>query len=167
MVIAPDGQTKIAQYGQWDGYPDGQGLTALRFLSEVANREKLKSQLDKCRFLEMEGKDNAFVKAFDNTPDSQKTTEQNEWFKNFIDRDLGAEIMERVANSNEAEILLKDSSEFGKDGLFCEWCWVVDFKKNKLISRYNLTSKVLAEFDLENLPNEKEFLAAFAAQEEE
>lgn len=24
-----DGQYKVAQYGQWDGYPEGQGITAL------------------------------------------------------------------------------------------------------------------------------------------
>jgi hypothetical protein len=27
-----DGKTKVAQYGQWDGYPEGQGKTVLNFL---------------------------------------------------------------------------------------------------------------------------------------
>lgn len=27
-----DGEYKIAQYGQWDGDPEGQGLTVLDFL---------------------------------------------------------------------------------------------------------------------------------------
>jgi len=31
MVIS-DGKTKIAQYGQWDGYPSGQGADILAFL---------------------------------------------------------------------------------------------------------------------------------------
>jgi hypothetical protein len=30
-------ETKVAQYGQWDGYPDGQGLTILNFLDEEGN----------------------------------------------------------------------------------------------------------------------------------
>ena len=28
-VIDSNGVTKVAQYGQWDGYPSGQGLNAL------------------------------------------------------------------------------------------------------------------------------------------
>lgn len=29
-----DGQYKVAQYGQWDGYPEGQGITVLTFLRD-------------------------------------------------------------------------------------------------------------------------------------
>jgi hypothetical protein len=28
-----DGVYKLAQYGQWDGYPDGQGVAVLDFLA--------------------------------------------------------------------------------------------------------------------------------------
>ena len=31
MVIS-ENKTKVAQYGQWDGYPEGQGKTILKFL---------------------------------------------------------------------------------------------------------------------------------------
>lgn len=31
-----DGQYKVAQYGQWDGYPEGQGITVLTFLLSLA-----------------------------------------------------------------------------------------------------------------------------------
>ena len=34
MVIS-NGKTKVAQYGQWDGYPDGQGMTALSTLKRI------------------------------------------------------------------------------------------------------------------------------------
>ncbi len=30
--VVVGGEYKVAQYGQWDGYPSGQGLTALNFL---------------------------------------------------------------------------------------------------------------------------------------
>lgn len=30
MVIC-DGETKVAQYGQWDHYPEGNGITCLEF----------------------------------------------------------------------------------------------------------------------------------------
>ena len=31
-LVYKNGAFKVAQYGQWDGYPSGQGLTALKFL---------------------------------------------------------------------------------------------------------------------------------------
>ena len=38
-VIA-DGKYKIAQYGQFDGYIEGQGATVLEFLSNMMKSEK-------------------------------------------------------------------------------------------------------------------------------
>ena len=32
MVINKAGETKVVQYGQWDGYPSGQGVDILAFL---------------------------------------------------------------------------------------------------------------------------------------
>ena len=43
------GEYKIAQYGQWDGYPDGQGVVALSFLRERMDLEKFKKALDNTR----------------------------------------------------------------------------------------------------------------------
>lgn len=157
VVIASDGQTKIAQYGQWDGYPDGQGIDALRFLSNPGNRDMLEKQLDKVRFLDYEGKDKDFVAQFEKKP----TPEQTAWYDKYLDRDLGASIMERVANSSDEEIVLKDSTSFGKDGVFCEWSWEVNFQTGKFTARHTYPGKAIAEFDLNNLPEEKAFLEAF------
>ena len=33
-VVYVDGEYRVAQYGQWDGYPSGQGMTCLKFLTE-------------------------------------------------------------------------------------------------------------------------------------
>jgi len=48
MVIS-GGETKVAQYGQWDGYPSGQGVTILNFLKRFSLK-KFKKQLDKFQF---------------------------------------------------------------------------------------------------------------------
>lgn len=37
-----DGQYKVAQYGQWDGYPEGQGITVLTFLRDKMDLELFK-----------------------------------------------------------------------------------------------------------------------------
>jgi hypothetical protein len=35
VAVYLDGIHRIAQYGQWDGYPSGQGKTVLSFLRET------------------------------------------------------------------------------------------------------------------------------------
>lgn len=39
-----DGQYKVAQYGQWDGYPEGQGITVLTFLRDKMDLELLRKR---------------------------------------------------------------------------------------------------------------------------
>ena len=35
MVINQKGEKKVAQYGQWDGYPSGVGVSVLNFLKNI------------------------------------------------------------------------------------------------------------------------------------
>jgi hypothetical protein len=42
-----EGTTKIALYGQWDGYPSYSGIKALEFLRDRTNRMNLLVELDK------------------------------------------------------------------------------------------------------------------------
>jgi hypothetical protein len=104
-MVIQNGQTKVAQYGQWDGYPEGQGATALKFLKS-SNLQHFTNQLQKCQFLKDSG----------GYPPS-----------NFVDRDHGAEILNEINNTNESEIKLIDSTNFAGDSVFCEWGYVVDF----------------------------------------
>lgn len=39
------GKWVVAQYGQWDGYPEGQGVKIYRFLSVARNIDNLKAGL--------------------------------------------------------------------------------------------------------------------------
>lgn len=48
-LVQHNNEMKVAQYGQWDGYPKGQGKTVLEFLHK-ANMDKFKKQLAKVRF---------------------------------------------------------------------------------------------------------------------
>ena len=34
-IVHKNGEYKVAQYGQWDGYPEGLGATLLNFLKNV------------------------------------------------------------------------------------------------------------------------------------
>ena len=52
IVVYYKGKLYIANYGQWDGYPEGQGKTVLKFVSDPANLAKLKEAFDDERRLD-------------------------------------------------------------------------------------------------------------------
>jgi hypothetical protein len=56
-VVIHQKRIKTAQYGQWDGYPDGQGRRIVTFLKK-ANIERFKLQLQKVQFLNDEDEKN-------------------------------------------------------------------------------------------------------------
>ena len=46
IVINKNGVRKVSQYGQWDGYPQGQGVDILNFL-KTTDLEKYQTELEK------------------------------------------------------------------------------------------------------------------------
>lgn len=144
MVIDTEGTTRIAQYGQWDGYPKGQGTTILEFIRDDNNQKALLEKLPRCRFIDSEGKDKELVERFDS---GNETSREREWYKDFINRDIGGKILQNVVTSHREEILLQDNSDFANDSLFCEWAYVIDFSKNTFEAYKGFTQEPLKEGD--------------------
>ena len=142
VAVVLDGEYKIAQYGQWDGYPEGQGVRALEFLRGEGNIDRLRSALGRVRFLDMDGADAEMVKRFDAGLGSD---EEKSWFDRFISRDLGAEILASVANAADEVIVLKNSLPFAAESLFCEWAYVVDLDKGSFEVFRGFNNAPLAE----------------------
>lgn len=105
----------VAQYGQWDHYPSGQGLTALRFLRDEANVDKL----DKGLYWLYETNDEEIDKTAERAGDNFQTAYPS------LTRDTGAEILELIANAKGAIPVLL-STDFEKDELFCEGVFTVN-----------------------------------------
>ena len=65
-IVVSEGQYKVAQYGQWDGYPTGQGKTVTRFIMENLRQqdtfEHFKGRVDACKFISDEEIDKKFAK---------------------------------------------------------------------------------------------------------
>lgn len=152
-VIDKDGVIKVAQYGQWDGYPSGQGLNAL--YHATAHRA-IEAGLAKVRWAEQEELD----KIYASLPEMNRFgTDDSKAFGLLypnLTRDTCADILGVVAWS-VGEVILVDESEFEKDELFCEGVYTIDFQKRKFISKFG---KVV-EFDLDNLPSVQDYLAAW------
>ena len=145
------GETKIAQYGQWDGYPSYSGIQALNFLRDEYNQTLLNVKLDLVQFVGDEEVDTLYKQY-------ESTDWENKDFLNAypgLHRDTGVDILKVVANST-APIKSVDNTEFAKDDLFCEGIYEVDFSTNKFITIY-ADNKV--EFGLATLPTDEEYLA--------
>lgn len=180
-AVVLNGEYKIAQYGQWDGYPSGQGKTALQFLRSKKNQAALKKALSRVQFIEQAEIDKALnlVGAHDGWLTSEQSKRFDEMFP-LLTRDHGAEILALVAASDKP--MLQNGITFAEDSLFCEWAYVVDFDKNsfevykgfvrkpfgKKQRFYAATPnkggyypiKLAKRFDLGDLPTYKEFLEA-------
>ena len=149
-VVVSGGEHKVAQYGQWDGYPSGQGITILYFLRDDDQEglvERLKERLNDVKYADKAFLDayNANAPEYHNDPD-HRTEEQRLWFKTFGSRDIGGEILENIATT-EGEVVLIDQYKFAGESLFCEWAYVVDFDKNTFEVYKGFNKEKLSEGD--------------------
>jgi hypothetical protein len=159
LTIVKDkaGTTRVAQYGQWDGYPQHSGLKALDFLRDEILKENLIQRLTLVQFVSDEECDTIY-KSFDNT-DWENKDFLNEY--PGLHRDTGIDILLAVASATET-LKTIDNSEFAKDTLFCEGIYEIDFSTNKFISTYGGITK---EFFLENLPTDEHYLSAMGVEQ--
>lgn len=131
--VIRNGKYVVAQYCQWDGYVEGQGATILEFLRDKMKRGKFITQLEKCRSGTQEeihqlwkdqGADDSGMISFDVSDRFKKAHPQ-------LSRDMGGDVLEFIQNA-DGEVLLYLDLEFAKDGLFCEFVYVIDLDNDKL-----------------------------------
>jgi hypothetical protein len=146
-VIDSNGAVKVAQYGQWDGYPSGQGATALY---HAQNARMIESKLPNLHFLTDSEIENI------NSLLSASGQPVSEVYPT-LSRDTGADILGYVAYANE--VFLVDSSDFENDELFCEAVYTIDFVQKRFISTYG---GYTLYHDLDDLPTPDEYLAEWA-----
>lgn len=151
-IVVSNGQIKVAQYGQWDGYPTGQGATILEFLRETMNKNFFVNQLKKVRFLEEEEHKQLFRDLGIDIDDNGGCLTSEESYKYReaypqLSRDMGGEILEYIQDCEDEEILLQDYIEFVGDSLFCEWAYVVDLDNDKLEVYHGFNKEPLTEED--------------------
>lgn len=134
-AVYSDGELRVAQYGQWDGYPDGQGATVLEFCKDASKLAALKIVLNRTRFVTDEEREET-AKRLGMPEDGWMNQEQAEQWHHaypYNNRDHGAEILNLMVNSApESEILLKNDIDFVNDSLFCEWAYVIDLDAGQL-----------------------------------
>jgi hypothetical protein len=160
-VIDKDGITRVAQYGQWDGYPTYSGTRMLDFISEHGMLDKISLSLAKCRFIDQAEIDQMYFRFQEVT----KWAEAREEISGFhivypsLSRDTGVDILKVIIYSNE-DVALSDESSFEKDELFCEGVYTLNYQTQEFISWFNGDT---ITFKFDELPSEEAYLNAWKA----
>lgn len=138
-VITKNGEVKIKQYGQWDGYPSGQGLDILQYLRD-ANLEFYQDELEKINEVTEE------------QLNVINELEDGSWQAAFpyLSRDCGSNI-HYLIEAGEVKFVQKcENSDW------CEGFYTINFQDNTFRSVYHGKE---ATFPLDSLPSDEEYLA--------
>lgn len=195
-LVVLNQQFLLAQYCQWDGYPEGQGITALTFARDRLDRDTFLSNLMACpkpSDEEIQG----YYTSVGADGSGWVTIDVASKFKAkwpTLNRDMGANVLEYIQTNGPSPIRLEVN--FAADSLFCEWAWLIDFDKNtfEAYKGFNTTPlppdarfanlpitpksdykdaeqyypvRLVRSWPLANLPTNKEFLASFKEDGEE
>ena len=188
-IVYLDGEYKVAQYGQWDGYPEGNGLKVLHFLKDM-DEKKFRAAVRNTSFADPKKLDTLWKKygAVGGVISVEDARKFGEAYPQFY-RDTGPEILSIIMKHTEG-IELQDDLTFAADGLYCEWAWVIDLDKRtfegyKGFGSEPLTEqdrfyflrdleengysgvRLVAEWSIDELPSDEDFLAAFKEGDEE
>lgn len=101
------GRFVVAQFGQFDGYPEGQGVALVKFLRVPTNIPRLEEGLK--HIYEWSGEE----------------LMGGPWPS--LQRDTSAGILEVIASAEpERKVPIELGLSFANDSVFCEWVYVVD-----------------------------------------
>lgn len=130
IVIKAGGQYKVAQYGQWDGYPSSQGQTVLNFLRSLTPEtwQTFHQKVLAAVWVDAEKVEKTLKDFGANDDGSIPIGNYSDWKQVFpqLSRDTGGRIFHLIMDA-PAGIELVDSLFFAGSSLFCEWAYVIDF----------------------------------------
>lgn len=148
-IVIKDENPVVAQYGQWDGYPNGAGTNVLKFLNDV-DLGKFSEKLKLTRF--------ATDAEIDELDEMHNLLDKYPW----MSRNVGSDILSfiytgqystkdffsgKVTTINKQPDLLVNSYNFAADSLFCEWAWLIDLDNNTFECYKGFNEEPLSMFD--------------------
>ena len=178
----------VAQYGQWDGYPEGQGATCLNFLRDEMDESIFREQLKKIHFGDEKELGDLFSE-FGGSLSGVISMQNYDLFKKAypeLHRDTGAGILKMIQDGKVR--ILKNDIDFAADGLYCEWAYVIDLDKRRFEVYTGFHTEPLTEKDrfyflkdkeengysgihmvfswsIDDLPTDEEFIRTFVADD--
>jgi len=156
-IVKVDGKTKIAQYGQWDGYPTGQGYTIADFIQNHLDLDKMKEKTRALKRITKKDHKDRWTEAGADPKSNLVNFTVSDKFADmypFLSRDTGSKILRMVQDgvyTYEKSFSTKNGFErrnitvegvlvdrvqtemsFLKDKAFCEYAYEVDLDKQSV-----------------------------------
>ena len=154
-VINEQGEVVVAQYGQWDGYPSGQGVNALNAIFYYL--DEIKQGIKRVYWISQDELDEIYASLPElNYLGTEDSNNFGMLYPNLT-RDTCAKILNVIAFS-VGKVGLVDNSDFEQDTGFCEGVYTLDLQQNKFISVYH---GVKWEYNLDKLPTPQQYLDGF------
>jgi len=132
ICVVKNGEYKVAQYGQWDGQPSGQGADILNFLKNEMDRAKFNNQIEALSFATEEELEQMWIESGKDPNEKLIPMEISGKFKELYpenSKDTGSGILQLIQDSNR-QLKLTDNLIFANDSLSCRWGYVIDLDKN-------------------------------------
>lgn len=151
-LVIHKGEIRMAQYGQWDGYPDGVGKDIAEVLEERSIVD-LRKAMDKCVFVDDETVKRYYAEAGHDGNEMGVKMDVSDRFKAahpLLNRDYsGGKALEAMleATISTKTFELRDQRDFAGDSLFCEWAYVIDLDKETVEVYEGFNKSPLTEAD--------------------
>lgn len=135
----------VSQYGQWDGYPEGQGTTLFYTLQEDGIVEKFTNNIPRIYYPSESDLDALVAPYLDGSMPGMMTMDSGKSFAEAyptLTRDTCAEIFRVIANwDGSPKIPVSKDPDFENDTLFCEAVYVIDLDNKTFTSKWGRDSK--------------------------
>ena len=193
-IVYMDGEYRVSQYGQWDGYPDSAGIVALHFLRNEMNEHLFRDRLSQIKWVNTEKLTQLFYDYGGKEDGTIQMPDADRFFADYpeFSRDTGVDILRMIQNGAVKTNTLKNNIDFAADSLWCEWAWIIDLDKRtfEAYEGFNKSPlkeddrfyflrdsedkksgfhgvKLVASWTFDNLPTDEDFLAAFTSDDDE
>lgn len=168
-VVIKDGETKVAQYGQWDHYPSGQGVNALRILREEGLIDKLRANVDNIPEATDETWKQAFGDAGVGEVKDMVTLEEGQALEAAwpeLVRDTATNILKLIAEG-KVRALQRSTYPVADGDIWIEGQFIVDLDENQFITLWDDRRTVIDFAVLSTTTDEEYILAAEGAPDED
>jgi hypothetical protein len=133
-LVRLGGKYKVAQYGQYDGYPEAVGAGIVEVLKTYP-REQIETAIAACAFATPDDIETRWAAAH-----AREDLYVSKWpwlSRSCAGDDLlrllmGETLRQPISRSiwRGPVDVIRDQRAFAKDGLFCEYCYLIDFDRN-------------------------------------
>jgi hypothetical protein len=136
--VIKDNKVVVSQYGQWDGYPSGQGLTCYFFLQDDNNIENLRKNI-KNIFYPTDEQLQEYSAPFTNENGMMDWESGKAFSEKYpsLTRDTGAEILRVIADSGDGLVPIVLDTDFENDALMCEGIYEINLDTNRFITKFD------------------------------